>query len=605
MNVGSNAIAQFYGGGGYIKGGVKLHSTSYLTIYPSSALISDGVSSDFLEIDIGATLECKEHSRILAGRSSSHFTNNGNFIAHETSVFRVGGDASHNGIITCYGNIDFGSIYFSGLGSLILEAGSTFSCSGFIGTAGASMGAYYELKSDTPGNVAYFNINKVGHIFRLNVTDIDSSGGTHVVVENDCTIDISVINWDSTPYTDMNITSYDDLMEATKYASRSFTLTADIDFTGKPDFWGFGGSIFPFSYTGVFDGNGHTISNVNMFTHAHSSTITDFGFFNSLEGNNIIGDVTVKDLTLDNIAVTGGDNVGGLAGVFYGYYGDLTIQNVIVNGVVIGGFSSCGGLIGTINSGGTSIVIEGSSFNGQITGVYFSVTGGLIGEGYEFTITDCSADITLVAGDVINGGSDAGGLVGYGGTIIFEKCFSIGSITTYYEAGGLVSYGYDCNIHNCYSHCNITVTEECVVGGIFAYADGEVFIRNSYASGDILQTTNNGANVHIGGLVGEFYIYGSSSSDEFIENCYSAGVIILTGTPISSRIGSFIGYLSGTTITDQLSNCSHLIDSILNAVGYYHHTTLPVATLLGNSWGTDETDNTEFYSKNHTVYAQV
>ena len=63
--------------------------------------------------------------------------------------------------------------------------------------------------------------------------------------------------------------------------------------------------------------------------------------------------------------------------------------------------------------------------------------------------------------------------------------------------------------------------------------------------------------------------------------------------------GGFIGSLSGVP---PLINCAWDADNYAHAIGRYG---LSYGLMLADqSWGTDEADNTNFFPKEHVVYAQ-
>ncbi len=152
---------------------------------------------------------------------------------------------------------------------------------------------------------------------------------------------------------------------------------------------GFNGGLFD----GVFDGLGHTISNLTIYRPGD----TQVGLFTFL-GNS---DVKIRNVGLVGASVTGaGYSVGGLVG--YNNFG--TISNSWLSGGSIEGGSYVGGLVG-YNYHGTfsnSCVSGNSSITGN------NDVGGLVGYNDRGTITDSYA-----TGNVTGGGYHVGGLVGY------------------------------------------------------------------------------------------------------------------------------------------------------------------------------------------------
>lgn len=131
-------------------------------------------------------------------------------------------------------------------------------------------------------------------------------------------------------------------------------LIADIDMSGQS--WT--GIASDNNYTGVFDGQGHTISNLAGTE----------GLFANNSG-------TVKNVRLENVAITGeGGNLGAVAGVNTG-----TVFNCVSSGSITGTGSdawSVGGLIGH-NNGGT---LSGSASSCTVVG---RTAGGLVGSNWQ------------------------------------------------------------------------------------------------------------------------------------------------------------------------------------------------------------------------------
>ena len=176
---------------------------------------------------------------------------------------------------------------------------------------------------------------------------------------------------------------------------QSVTLTQDIDLTGVD--WSVSA---PWQGPGtevVFDGAGHKITG-----------LTTNGLQGGLFGSYIThGNVTIKNLTLETVNLTGTDVDGVSAGgALIGWYeshgGILTIENVEVNGVNVKGFKYIGGLIGYVNPGYGVNIIDCSINGTELTstynesGNYKGHIGGLVGYYGKGTVTNCTvSDLTI------------------------------------------------------------------------------------------------------------------------------------------------------------------------------------------------------------------
>jgi hypothetical protein len=195
-----------------------------------------------------------------------------------------------------------------------------------------------------------------------------------------------------------------------------FKLINDIDLTGI-NFFIIGSEIFRF--TGIFDGNGHTISNFS-----YTSTDRNYiGIFGYVRGEN----ARIKDLGLidPNVDTGTGDNVGSL--VSWLIYG--TITDCYAEGGSVSGDYNVGGLVGRNSRGTITNCYSTASVSGD------GSVGGLVGDNYD-TITDCYA-----RGDVA-GDKHVGGLVGSNWESTITNCYASGSVSGNYWVGGLVGWNY-------------------------------------------------------------------------------------------------------------------------------------------------------------------
>ena len=257
---------------------------------------------------------------------------------------------------------------------------------------------------------------------------------------------------------------------------KHFLLCADIDLGGLTgtSFNIIGNYENPF--TGVFDGNGHTISNFS-----YTSTGTGYiGLFGYVSGEH----AGIKNLGLidPNVDRTGESwHVGSLVG----WLRDGTITNCYVEGGSVVGYGDVGGLVG-LNRDGT---ISNCYATGSVSG-YFDI-GGMVGDN-DGTITDCHSISS------VTGGESVGGLVGNSsGTI--SNCCSSGSVSGAediwnHSVGGLAGYNSG-KVSNSYSIAG--VSGDRTVGGLVGRNSFGCTITNCYSIGSVLGSE------YVGGLVGD------------------------------------------------------------------------------------------------------
>jgi hypothetical protein len=199
-------------------------------------------------------------------------------------------------------------------------------------------------------------------------------------------------------------------------------------------------------FAGVFDGNGHTISN---FSYT-SSDANNVGLFGYLHGEN----AQIKDLGLTNPNVDFGRRwIGSLAG----WLREGTIAACYIEGGSVSGYEGIGGLVGQ-NGGNVTNCYSTSTVSGN------ERVGGLVG--------DNSGSITAsYSTGSVNGDSLVGGLVGVAHQSSITTSYSTGSVNGVSLVGGLVGEN-EGSITSCYS--TGTVSGNRPVGGLVGGNSGSI-----------------------------------------------------------------------------------------------------------------------------------
>ena len=239
-------------------------------------------------------------------------------------------------------------------------------------------------------------------------------------------------------------------------------LTEDIrlpdDWTPAGNGTRSGASFTGDSYTGIFNGDGKTISNVK----------------NSLFG-----------------VVTG------------------TVKNVTIEAAINNRESDSVGAVARILKGGT---ISGVTVNGSVAGE--QAVGGVVGRVLaEGTVSNCTNNATV---ESTSGSDAAGGIVGKAYYTVTGKemniigCKNAGTINGKYAAGGIVGFSA-ANVKNCENSGAITMTgtNASAVGGIIGEQTNYGTISGNKNTKGI--TVNGSANVNVGGIIG-WIRYQSSTS---------------------------------------------------------------------------------------------
>jgi hypothetical protein len=238
-------------------------------------------------------------------------------------------------------------------------------------------------------------------------------------------------------------------------------------------------------FKGVFDGDGHKISNLLIDTGGVCEL--SLGLFGLVGKEGII-----KNLGLIDVNITDTDyyykGTGGLCGTSYG-----TILNCYSTGTVrgywIGGL--CGENFGNIIDCYSKCEISGD--NG---------TGGLCGQNSYGHITRCYAK------GKVSGYDGSGGLCGKNFNGDISQSFSTGDVSGDSGVGGLVGSNYgSCSIINSYSRGNVTLAgsvdgDEFRFGGLCGVNSGIVY--NSYSTGSVSGYGSTGGLCGAGGYSSSF-----------------------------------------------------------------------------------------------------
>ena len=276
-----------------------------------------------------------------------------------------------------------GTFYFRPQNNVVLEAGNRYKYTVKVNATGLTLeGCTIGDWADGGGESG---AAELGYIY-------DSNTKTYTVYNAD-----GLLAWNEAAQKDRSI---------------NCTLTADIDLTGKD--WSPIGTNFYNSYTGTFDGGGHTIMGLTVTTNDQY-----VGLFGRLGKAG-----TVKNVVMDGIQITCNHRLGYAGGV--------------------AGFSW----------GGT---IENCSVSGSVSGTICA--GGVVGIQWEASITGCSSSAT-VKGMVQVGG--VAGETNSGATM--AACYATGNVTIEIDpinnilGGGLVGFNAGSSVLACYATGNVTST---------------------------------------------------------------------------------------------------------------------------------------------------
>ena len=309
------------------------------------------------------------------------------------------------------------------------------------------------------------------------------------------------------------------------YSSSNAVLTADIivnpsvlDANGelRSDYetavtrkWTGGMSSFSinYNYSGVFDGNNHTISGLYIKKTANAY----LGLFEYLDG------ATIKNLKIEDSYIQGKACVGGICGS-RASSAVFTISNCSVNAYILSNSEMAGGIYGGYAS---ASIIENCVNKGTIVsnGDY---VGGICSQ-WSGTITNCTNQGT------VRGMLKVGGIVGNQTTAAITLCSNTGTVSGSQSVGGIAGNSSS-QINKC---CNFGKVEGFTyIGGIA----GSI----SAAMSDVFNVGSvSGDNGYVGGLAG---------SAGNISYAYNAGLV--SNNSYLTNIGGLCGKCTGT-----MTNC--------------------------------------------------
>ncbi|WP_288966205.1 fimbrillin family protein [uncultured Prevotella sp.] len=286
-----------------------------------------------------------------------------------------------------------GTFYFRPQNNVVLEAGSRYKYTVKVNATGLTLeGCTIGSWADGGGESG---AAELGYIY-------DSNTKTYTVYNAD-----GLLAWNEAAQKDRSI---------------NCTLNADIDLTGKG--WTPIGTDYDNSYTGTFDGGGHTIMGLTVTTNYQY-----VGLFGRL----------------------------GEAG---------TVKNVVMEGVNNHSLGYAGGVVG-FSRGGT---IENCSVSGSVSGTLCA--GGVVGAQREASITGCSSSATVKGTRYVGG---VAGETNSGATM--AACYATGNVTIELghrdrvDVGGLVGFNAGRNgLLACYATGNVTSTgsgaSKVYIGGL-------------------------------------------------------------------------------------------------------------------------------------------
>lgn len=394
----------------------------------------------------------------------------------------------------------------------------------------------------------------------INQTYLSTKFGTKSVFGGDASVEHDAAI--AAGYDDAHIiTSAQDFVnKVTANLTGNFVMTTDIDMSTLGTFTK---AVINGTFSGTFDGNGHTISGAKITATSANSNI---GIFSQNSG-------TIKNLAIQNASLncTGtGSGATCYAGILIGRFltgGSLTDVTVSDSTITLGdnwqgiGIMSAGGLGAAGNTAQNCSVTNSNIYGGDNCRY---ICG--FGNPGTASIANCyfSGNISLGNNAVNVGGFRADVAAGYNA----QNCYTTGTITVGNNSSGIA--GFACSfdggatVSNCYSTVDIrTGTNANRVGGFIDTTDAISPITNSYATGNI---SVGAGSVNVGGFAGT----GGGSVNN--TNFYRNNLHTSAGSAIDESVSSALPQSSwGTGVWDfstslpTLRNCDANMSATLQS----------------------------------------
>lgn len=362
----------------------------------------------------------------------------------------------------------------------------------------------------------------------------------------------------------------------TGFTDVTVELTNDIDMTGQT--WIPIGNTDEKYFSGTFDGNGYTISNLTI---THNTPGEYLGLFGATMAT--ILDVHVTGSLHNTLSEARGSNFGVIAGLIQ----DGSITGCTTDFEITGEndalFGMCiGGIAGQTSGGKIENCVSKANITGQ---PYEAYVGGIAGAIVGTEVINCKYEGTLSLNRKGNRYMFVGGITGgaQGGSKI-SYCMNAGNIETSQSdslnmlyVGGICGQVYESSIEYCTNEGAIRAVAQ-YVGGIAGQVrnnSGENMLNNCLNRGTV--SIKQGGNA--GGIAA---VISNNTGVESIQNCVSMGNITAEDATVYHAVIA--------DIPDGVAVQNNYYDAALGSSG-----NIPEAVINGSiSKGTDELNSAAF-----------
>jgi len=353
------------------------------------------------------------------------------------------------------------------------------------------------------------------------------------------------------------------------------------NFEGNGNFYPIGYSYDPSSgvgteseFTGIFDGNGHVISGMEIHLFSLSAKIYAGLFAKLGTGAEVSNTGIMNGSTVAVSSATNDVYAGGVVGLSKGSV--INCYNESRISAVSSSMAQAGGISGSSDSSSSVTGCYNSETITAISPSGLAVAGGISGGLSGSAITNCYNEGSVAATSP-DGAVFTGGISGNSSSSLITNCYNAGNVTGSAEvlavAGGISGYSV-LSISNSYNIGQIVAesSSEACAGGIIGYSFGSS-TNNSYDIGHVTATSPGGT-AYAGGILGYAIAFQTSN----ITNCYF----------LEGRI------TANLSLTNVLFNCSttpHLV--VVDAGGQISN---PANSVPARHTGTSSVDGNDQWS---------
>ena len=450
--------------------------------------------------------------------------------------------SGHTLTLNAYNSINIDAAISGTIGGLTLIANNAITASApvAVGTFTLQNGAWTQVASNLPAFSANDFVISGGSFLRASGGD-GSSGN---------------------PYQIVDVYGLEGMSTSPGLLSNSYVLANSIDALGTAN-WNGGAGFVPIGnsntpFTGTFNGNGNTISNLTINLPS-SSYVGPFG--------EIASSGLVENVGVVGGSVTGDFEVGGLAGGVFGKVTNSYATDAVTGNSYVGGL--VGGSSGTISQSYAASAVTGTSGSSLVGGLIGANGGGTVIQSYAIGSVTGGAGATSVGGLI--GGNPGTVTSSYWDTQTTGQSTSAGGmpLTTAAFTSGLPSgfdataWGRNGGINNGFPYLlwQLPSGSQVIAGYVFndigiTSAGGGISV-SGLINGTAIGTVTTGANGSYNIVVLPGTISGAGSQVlTYTTGVHAGAAYIQNATGSIENLNIYVGYLNEISGAANLSTIS-------------------------------------------------